>query len=157
MLLPLFLRGHVPEQLCLVLFQEQPQYFPSTLTPLWKHNFLISKACSALLTGEHKSHGVPATLFWTAVRAHQVRVLSLRVLITDPINYWNHPVILFLHLGSSPGTRSQWLGLSCCGGTRQYEIQLTVCVSLVTTCNVSTQKKGGSYWVTKQLILQSFS
>lgn len=52
--LPFSLRGHVPEQLCLVhlLFHEQQQYFPSTLTAAWKHDFLISKACSAMLTEE---------------------------------------------------------------------------------------------------------
>ena len=49
--LPLFLRGHVPEQLWLVhlLFQGQHQYFPSTWTTPWKHDFFISKA---LLTEE---------------------------------------------------------------------------------------------------------
>ena len=85
-------------------------------------------------------------------RAHQVRMLSLPVLITDPISCWNHLVVFFLHLGSSPGIESQWLGLSCCGGIRWYEIQLTIFVSSVSTCNVSTQKKGGELLSNKAVV-----
>lgn len=76
-------------------------------------------------------------------------MLSLPVLIRDPINCWHHPVIFFVHLGSSPGTESQWLGLSSCGW---YKIHLTIFVRSVSTCNVSTQKKGEELLSNKAVI-----
>lgn len=108
---PLFLRGHVPEQLCLVhlLFQEQHQYLPSALTTPWKHDFLISKACSAQRR-EHEFHRVPAAPFWIAVMVRKGTPGQDALLACS--NYRSYKqlnsVIFFLHLGPFPGIVSDW-------------------------------------------------